>query len=117
MFDFSNMLGDLMKGSGLFQEQMKKMQDELGSKIVTAESGAGMVRVEINGKLEVLSVVIEDSLIEKKDKKLIENLTAAAFNDAVKKAQTMINQELMAKQAKMASTMDLSKLFGNKNER
>ena len=77
-------LGNLMRQAQQMQETMKKAQEELKDLEVTGESGAGMVKVTLNGQHEAKRVVIEPNLlIEPKD--MLEDLLIAAFNDAVRK--------------------------------
>lgn len=68
------------------QENMQKMQEELASKIVLGESGAGMVTVTMNGRHDVKKVDIDQSLLTE-DKTILEDLLAAAVNDAVRKVE------------------------------
>lgn len=77
-------LGDLMKQVQQMQEQFQKAQKELAEQEVTGESGAGLVKVAMNGKHEVKSVALDASLMQE-DQSLVEDLIAAAVNDAVRK--------------------------------
>lgn len=79
-------LNDLMKQAGKMQEQMQKAQEELARQEVTGESGAGMVRVTMNGRHDVKNVAIDDALL-KEDKAMLEDLVAAAINDAVRRIE------------------------------
>ncbi len=77
-------LGNLMRQAQQMQETMKKAQEELAALEVTGESGAGMVRVTLNGQHEARKVTIEPKLLGE-DKDMLEDLLAAAINDAVRK--------------------------------
>ena len=77
-------LGNLMRQAQQMQETMKKAQAELAQLEVTGESGAGMVRVTLNGHHEAKKVAIEPKLLSE-DVGLIEDLLVAAVNDAVRK--------------------------------
>jgi DNA-binding YbaB/EbfC family protein len=77
-------LGNLMRQAQQMQETMKKAQAELAALEVTGESGAGMVRVTLNGHHEAKKVAIEPKLLSE-DVGLIEDLVVAAVNDAVRK--------------------------------
>jgi DNA-binding YbaB/EbfC family protein len=77
-------LGNLMRQAQQMQENMQKAQAELAEIEVTGESGAGMVKVTLNGRNEAKKVVIEPKLLTE-DKDMLEDLLAAAFNDAVRK--------------------------------
>ncbi len=75
-------LGNLMKQAQKMQEDLQKAQEELARAEIQGESGGGMVKITINGKHEVRRVEIDDSLIGD-DKEMLEDLVAAAMNDAV----------------------------------
>ena len=77
-----NPLGNLMQQAQDFQENMQKAQDELAAMEVNGESGGGMVKIVMTGKREVRTVEIDDSLVGD-DKDMLQDLIAAAFNDAV----------------------------------
>ena len=79
-------LKDLMKQAGQMQEQMQKAQEELAKQQVTGEAGAGMVKVTMNGRHDVKDVSIDASLL-REDKSLLEDLLAAAVNDAVRRVE------------------------------
>ena len=84
MFNKGQLAG-LMKQAQAMQDNLKKAQEELGSIEVTGESGSGMVKVLMTSKHEVKRINIDPSLLAD-DKDLLEDLVAAAFNDAVRKA-------------------------------
>jgi hypothetical protein len=77
-------LGNLMRQAQQMQETMQKAQAELADIEVTGESGAGMVKVTLNGRHEAKKVWIEPKLLAE-DKEMLEDLLAAAINDAVRK--------------------------------
>ena len=77
-------LGNLMKQAQKMQEEMQKAQAELANAEVTGESGGGMVQIVMKGTHEVNRVTIDPSLMED-DKEMLEDLIAAAVNDAVHK--------------------------------
>jgi DNA-binding YbaB/EbfC family protein len=85
MFNKGQLAG-LMKQAQAMQENMKKAQDDLGNIEVSAESGAGLVKVTMTCKHEVKRVVIDPTLLAE-DKDMLEDLVAAAFNAAVRKAE------------------------------
>jgi DNA-binding YbaB/EbfC family protein len=80
-------LGNLMKQAKEMQENMEKAQAELANLEVTGESGGGMVKITMTGKHEVRRVLIDDSLLAD-DKDMLEDLVAAAINDAVHKVES-----------------------------
>ena len=79
-------LGDLMKQAQQMQEKMQSVQDELANAEVTGESGAGMVSIIMTGRHDVKGVTIDSSLL-KEDKEVLEDLIAAAVNDAVRRVE------------------------------
>lgn len=79
-------LNDLLKQAKEMQEQMQKAQQEMAEKEVTGESGAGLVKVVMNGKHVVKKVTLDPSLMQE-DQSLVEDLMAAATNDAVRKVE------------------------------
>lgn len=86
-------LGDMMKKAQEMQENMQKAQQELAAKEVTGESGGGLVQVLMRGTHEVNRVTIDPSLIGN-DREMLEDLIAAAINDAVHKVEKS-NQQVM----------------------
>ena len=87
-------LNDLMKQAREFQEKMQKMQEELAQAEVEGESGGGLVHVTMNGRHDVRRVSIDPGLMGE-DKEVLEDLLAAALNDAVRKVEQR-NQEKLA---------------------
>jgi hypothetical protein len=90
-------LAQLMRQAQQMQENMKRVQDEIAAMEVTGESGAGMVKVTLNGRHEAKRVQIaQDALGE--DKEFLEDLIAAAINDASQKLDA-VSKEKMSKVA------------------
>ncbi len=79
-------LAGLMKQAQAMQDNMKKMQEQLATIEVEGQAGAGMVKVVMTCKNDVKRVTIDPSLLGE-DKDMLEDLVAAAFNDAVRKAE------------------------------
>jgi len=92
MFNKGQLAG-LMKQAQTMQDNLKKAQDELGSIEVTGESGAGLVKVTMTCKHEVRRVVIDPSLLAD-DKDMLEDLVAAAFNAALRRAEDTSSEKL-----------------------
>lgn len=88
-------MGQIMRQAQEMQERMKRMQSEVAALEVTGEAGAGMVKVTLNGKHEARRVQIAPDTLEE-DKEFLEDLIAAAINDATHKLETM-TQEKMSK--------------------
>ena len=86
-------LGQLMKQAQQMREDMQKAQDELASLEVTGQSGGGMVKVLMTCKHVVRRLDIEDSLFTD-DKKMLEDLIAGAFNDAIRKVESTVQERL-----------------------
>jgi DNA-binding YbaB/EbfC family protein len=83
---FKGGMGNLMKQAQKMQDDMQKIQEELANAEVTGESGAGLVKVVMTGRHDVKRVDIDSSLMEE-DKEMLEDLLAAAVNDAVRKVE------------------------------
>lgn len=88
-------IGDLMKQAQQMQANMQQMQEDLAKAEVKGEAGAGLVSVIMNGRHDVKRVSIDDSLLSE-DKEMLEDLLAAAVNDAVRKVEQN-NRDQMAK--------------------
>ena len=93
-------LGNLMKQAQQMQENMKRAQEELGNIEVEGQSGAGLVKIVMNCRHDVKRVTIDDSLIGE-DKDMLEDLVAAAVNDAVRKIETTTQEKMGAAMAGM----------------
>lgn len=87
-------MGQIMKQAQQFQAKMAKMQEEVGNRIVEASSGGGMVSVVANGKQEIISVHIDQEVIDPDDAEMLQDLIMAAVNDALSRAKTMMNEEM-----------------------
>jgi len=85
-------LGQLMQQAQKMQEGFKQAQEELADLEVTGQAGGGMVEVRITGRHEVRSVTIDRSAAD--DVEMLEDLIAAAFNDAVNKVQQASQEKL-----------------------
>ena len=79
-------MGNIMKQAQKMQEDMQKAQEEIANMEVEGQSGGGMVKVQMNGRHELKKVTLDDSLMND-DKEMIEDLVAAAVNDAVRKIE------------------------------
>ena len=86
-------LGNIMKQAQRVQEELQKAQQKLAEEEVTGESGGGMVRVVMNGKHEVRRVEIDPGLMED-DKEMLEDLLAAAVNDAVHRVADKMQESM-----------------------
>ena len=88
-----NQLAGLMKQAQAMQDNMKRAQDELALMEVEGQSGAGLVKVLMTCKHDVKRVTIDPSLLAD-DKDMLEDLVAAAFNDAVRRAETVSTEKM-----------------------
>ena len=79
-------LGDLMKQAHQMQEKMQQAQQEVAAVEVEGQSGAGMVKISMTGKHDVKSVWLDQTLLTE-DKEILEDMIAAAINDAVRKVE------------------------------
>ncbi len=90
MFDMMKMMGQVKE----MQSKMKEAQDKLEFIEETGEAGAGMVKATVNGKKQVLSIDIDESLMTKADKEMAQDLTVAAINNALDKADIRAKEEI-----------------------
>ena len=86
-------LAGLMKQAQQMQENMKKVQDELASTEVEGQSGAGMVKVVMTCRHDVKRVTLDPSLLGD-DKEMLEDLIAAAMNDAVRRVESTVQEKM-----------------------
>jgi hypothetical protein len=96
-------LGQMMKQAQKMQAKIMKIQEEMGDRSVEASAGGGMVTVTANGKQEILSIRIEPEVVDPEDVEMLQDLVAAAVNEALKKAQEMVAEEM----AKVTGGMQL----------
>ena len=90
---FKGGMGDLMKQAQEMQEQMQKAQEEVANLEVTGEAGAGLVSIVMTGRHDVRKVHIDESLLSD-DKEMLEDLVAAAVNDAVRKVESQSKDKM-----------------------
>lgn len=98
---------DLLQQAQGFQSKLAALQEELAEKTVVGSAGGDMVKVEITGAMEVVSVSIENELIDPNDKDMLESLVAGALNDAIVKAKELAAQEM----TKMTGGLKIPGLF------
>lgn len=100
--EFGSMMS-LLKNQGKIQEEFQKFQSQVGSIVAEATSGAGFVTAKVNGKMEILSVRITEEAMKLNDREMLEDLIAAAVNQAL----TKVRQQIAEESAKMAANMGL----------
>ena len=88
------MLGDMMRQAQKLQSEMQKMQEEAKKKTVEASSGGGMVTVVASGAGEIVSIKIEKDVVNPEDVDMLQDLILAACNEALRRAQQMVNDEM-----------------------
>ena len=86
-------LGNMMRQAQQMQENLKRVQQELETLEVTGEAGGGLVKVTMTGKHAVRRVTIDDGAVGD-DKELLEDLVAAAVNDAVQRVETLVQEKM-----------------------
>ena len=84
-------MNNMMKQMQKMQKQMEDLQAELEVKEVEASAGGGAVKVVCNGKREVLSINIEESVVDPEDIEMLQDLVMAAVNEALRSAENMMN--------------------------
>jgi DNA-binding YbaB/EbfC family protein len=85
---------DLLKNAQKIQDQFSSIQDKLSSICTTGSAGGGMVEVDITGKMEVLAVRIKPEAVDPNDISMLEDLVAAALNQAMEKIREKITEEI-----------------------
>ena len=92
-------IGQMMKQAQMMQENMRRMQEQLGTIEVEGQSGSGMVKVAMTCKHEIRRVSIDPSLMT--DREMLEDLLVAAFNDAARRVEATVAEKMGALTAGM----------------
>jgi DNA-binding YbaB/EbfC family protein len=87
-------LGGLLQQAKQLQERLSSVQDEIASRTAEGRAGGGMVTAAVNGKLEVLRIHIDPSLLESPDRDMLQDLVVAAVNEALRAARALIAEEM-----------------------
>jgi DNA-binding YbaB/EbfC family protein len=87
-------MSDLMKQAQQFQEKLAAVQNDLGNQQVVGSAGAGMITVTMNGKGELLGLVIEQALVQPDNTQMLQDLIVAAVNDGIAKAKELGKSEM-----------------------
>jgi len=93
MGNMGNMAG-MMKKMQKLQGEMAKMQEELKKRTMEVSAGGGVVKVVINGDKQILSLKIDPAAVDPEDIEMLEDLVTAAINEAIKKVDDMMAQEM-----------------------
>jgi len=88
------MFGDLMKQAQKMQQELARVQEEAKRKTVEASAGGGMVTVTANGAMEIVSIKIEQDVVNPDDIEMLQDLIMAATNEALRRAQQMVTEEM-----------------------
>jgi nucleoid-associated protein EbfC len=86
--------GQILNQAKKMQERFEKLQEEMETKTVEAQSGGGMVSCVVNGKQDLVSLKISDEIWEERDKEMLEDLIVAAINEGLEKSKEMWKEEL-----------------------
>ena len=105
------MLGDIMREAQKLQAEMQRLQEVAKTRTVEASAGGGMVTVVANGGGEIVSIKIEKDVVNPDDVEMLQDLILAAANEALKRAQEMVNQEM----AKLTGGLQIPGLGGMGN--
>ncbi|GBE35918.1 nucleoid-associated protein [bacterium BMS3Bbin07] len=108
------MLGDIMKQAQKLQAEMAKVQEEAKTKTVEAAAGGGMVTAVANGAGEIVSIKIDPEVVNPDDVEMLEDLIVAASNEALRRAQEMVQSEMsrLTGGLKLPGMGGLGDLFG-----
>jgi len=87
-------MGGMLKQAQKLQSKIFKLQEEMAERTVETSVGGGMVSVVANGKQEVVSIKVDPEVVDPNDVQMLEDLIVAGVNDALKKAQDMVSQEM-----------------------
>lgn len=87
---------DILKNAQKIQEQMGAFQEKLGALTETGSAGAGMVEVELNGRMEMVSLRIAAEAVNPEEVEMLQDLIAAAYNSAMEKIREAVNREMGA---------------------
>lgn len=112
--DINQNLGNLMKEAQKMQQRMQEAQQQLSQLVVEGNAGNGMIVVKMNGRHDVVSIKIKPSLLEDDDVELLEDLVAAAFNDAVRKIEKASKEKISQLTAGLNIPTDLMGNEGTK---
>ncbi len=100
-------MGNMMKQMQKVQKQMEEMQKQLEETEVEASAGGGAVTAKVNGKKELLSITIDESVVDPEDVEMLQDLVIAAVNEALRSAENMMAEEMK----KLTGGMNIPGLF------
>ena len=100
-------LGNIMKQAQQMQAKMTRVQQELETREVEATAGGGMVTARANGKQQLIDLRIEQDVVDPEDVEMLQDLVLAAVNEAIKKSQEMVQEEM----GKITGGMNIPGMF------
>lgn len=86
--------GDIVKQAQELQERLAKVQEDAAARTVESSAGGGMVKATVNGKLEIVRLHIEPSVLQSGDQQMLEDLIIAAVNQGIRTAQQQMAEEM-----------------------
>lgn len=99
--------GNIVKQAQLMQQKMARTQAELETRQVEASAGGGMVTAVVNGKQKLLALKIEKNVVDPEDVEMLQDLVVAAVNEAIKKSQDLVQEEM----GKVTGGMNIPGMF------
>jgi DNA-binding YbaB/EbfC family protein len=87
-------LGNILKQAQQMHARISQLQEEMAQKTVETSSGGGMVNIVMNGKQEILSLRIDPEVVNREDVEMLQDLIAAAVNEAIRKSQELMTEEM-----------------------
>jgi nucleoid-associated protein EbfC len=87
-------LGNILKQAQEMHGKISQLQEEMANKTVEASAGGGMVNIVMNGKQQVLSIRVDPEVVNREDIDMLQDLMAAAVNEAIRKSQEMMTEEM-----------------------
>jgi DNA-binding YbaB/EbfC family protein len=114
MFEQIGQLVGLLKNAPRIKEEMGKLQQRLGQITAEGDAGAGMVKVRVNGRMEVIHCTLTEEALKANDRELLEDLIKSATNQALEKARQQVAEETSKAAAGfgLAGMPDLSSILG-----
>jgi DNA-binding YbaB/EbfC family protein len=86
--------GSILKQAQQMHAKIAQLQEEMAGKTVEASAGGGMVNIVMNGKQQILSLRIDPEVVNREDIEMLQDLIAAAVNEAIRKSQEMMTEEM-----------------------
>ena len=87
-------LGNILKQAQEMHGKISQLQEEMANKTVEASAGGGMVNIVMNGKQQVLSIRVDPEVVNREDIEMLQDLIMAAVNEAIRKSQEMMTEEM-----------------------